>query len=146
MWQAFLSVLTKTLIYFLTYCFYRVLYFSTHRYENGNYWPNLEESNYNWIGSGAGMGYNCNIPLNKTGMGNTEFLTIWHQILLPMAYKVNRNPTSVAVSNSTVEFNSVIKYQLVLIFHFQFNPDLVIVSAGFDAALGCPEVIKNESS
>jgi histone deacetylase 6 len=106
----------------------------------------LEESNYNWIGSGAGMGYNCNIPLNKTGMGNTEFLTIWHQILLPMAYKVNRNPTSVAVSNSTVEFNSVIKYQLVLIFHFQFNPDLVIVSAGFDAALGCPEVIKNESS
>ncbi|CAG7817755.1 unnamed protein product, partial [Allacma fusca] len=85
-----------------------VLYFSTHRFENGNFWPNLEESNFNFIGDSKGLGFNVNIPLNKTGLGNSDFLSIWHQILMPVAY--------------------------------QFNPDLVIVSAGYDAALGCFEV------
>lgn len=88
---------------------FRVFYISTHRYENGLFWPNLKESNYNWIGDGEGIGFNCNIPLNKIGMGNTEFLTTWHQILLPLA--------------------------------FQFNPDLVLISAGFDSALNDPKVI-----
>lgn len=69
-------------------CF-RVLYFSTHRYEHGRFWPNLEESNFNYIGSSDGIGFNCNVPLNKTGMGNADFLTIWHQLLLPLAYQVN---------------------------------------------------------
>ncbi|CAL8109628.1 unnamed protein product [Orchesella dallaii] len=85
----------------------RVLYFSTHRFEHGTFWPNLEESNFQYIGSSDGVGFNCNVPLNKIGMGNSDFLSIWHQLLLPMAY--------------------------------QFNPDLIIVSAGYDAALGCLE-------
>ncbi len=67
---------------------FRVLYFSTHRYEHGMFWPNLEESNFNYIGSSDGIGFNCNVPLNKTGMGNADFLTIWHQLLLPLAYQV----------------------------------------------------------
>lgn len=29
---------------------------------------------------------------------------------------------------------------LVIFVVFQFNPQLVLVSAGYDAALGCPEV------
>lgn len=70
---------------------FRVLYFSTHRYEHGMFWPNLEESNFNYIGSSDGIGFNCNVPLNKTGMGNSDFLTIWHQLLLPLAYQVNLN-------------------------------------------------------
>lgn len=39
-------------------------------------------------------------------MGNTEYLTAFHQIVLPIAY--------------------------------QFAPELVLVSAGFDAAVGDP--------
>jgi len=116
-----------------------VLYFSTHRYEHGTYWPNLEESNYNWIGTGDGIGFNCNIPLNRTGMGNTEFLTVWHQVLLPLAYKVSHfiGQFWFGMLGSLEPCFTV---NLIECCAIQFNPDLVIVSAGYDAALGCPEV------
>ncbi|CAD6242189.1 GSCOCG00009441001-RA-CDS, partial [Cotesia congregata] len=88
----------------------RVVYFSIHRYEQGEFWPNLRESDYHYVGEGKGIGYNFNIPLNKTGMTNADYLAIFQQVLLPMAY--------------------------------EFQPDLIVISAGYDAALGCPEVIK----
>ncbi|KAG7205673.1 hypothetical protein KM043_007623 [Ampulex compressa] len=85
----------------------RVVYFSIHRYEHGKFWPNLRESDYDYVGEGLGKGYNFNVPLNKIGMTNADYIAIFQQVLLPMAY--------------------------------EFQPDLVIVSAGYDAALGCPE-------
>ncbi|XP_059352443.1 polyamine deacetylase HDAC10-like isoform X1 [Daphnia carinata] len=85
----------------------RVLYFSVHRYEHGAFWPNLRESDFHYIGSGAGKGFNVNVPLNQTKMGNADYLAIWHQLLLPLAY--------------------------------EFQPDLIIISAGYDAALDCFE-------
>ncbi|XP_064607029.1 histone deacetylase 6-like [Liolophura sinensis] len=85
----------------------RVLYFSIHRYEYGNFWPSLRESDYDYIGEGDGKGYNINVPLNKTGMTNSDYLAIFQQVLLPVAY--------------------------------EFSPQLVLVSAGYDAVLGCPE-------
>ena len=36
-----------------------------HRYDYGEFWPNLRESDFDHIGKGAGLGYNINIPLNK---------------------------------------------------------------------------------
>ena len=66
----------------------RVLYFSIHRYEHGCFWPNLRESDYHYIGEGAGIGYNVNIPLNKTKMGNADYMALIHQVLLPLAYEV----------------------------------------------------------
>ncbi|OQV25500.1 Histone deacetylase 6 [Hypsibius exemplaris] len=91
----------------------RVLYFSIHRYEQGDFWPNLPESNFNYIGEGSGKGYNINVPLNKTGLGDADYLAILYQVLLPVAY--------------------------------EFNPEMVIVSAGYDAAIGCPEGRMNVS-
>ncbi|XP_015110573.1 histone deacetylase 6 [Diachasma alloeum] len=85
----------------------RVVYFSIHRYENGSFWPNLRESDYHYVGAGAGVGHNFNVPLNKTGMTNGDYLAIFQQVLLPMAY--------------------------------EYQPDLVVISAGYDAAFGCPE-------
>ncbi|KAM7349007.1 histone deacetylase 6 isoform 4-T4 [Cochliomyia hominivorax] len=85
----------------------RVLYFSIHRFEHGTFWPNLKESDFDAIGHGPGLGYNFNLPLNKTGMGNGDYLAIFQQILIPVAV--------------------------------EFQPDLIIISAGYDAALGCPE-------
>ncbi|XP_062700271.1 histone deacetylase 6 isoform X2 [Aedes albopictus] len=82
----------------------RVLYFSIHRYECGKFWPNLRESDFDYVGDGAGLGYNFNVPLNRTGMTNGDYLAIWQQILMPVA--------------------------------MEFNPELVIVSAGYDSALG----------
>lgn len=85
----------------------RVLYASIHRYEMGAYWPELIESNYNFIGEDGGRGFNINIPLNDIGLCDSDYLAIWQNVLLPIFY--------------------------------QFNPDLVIISAGYDAAIGCPE-------
>ncbi|KAL0850817.1 hypothetical protein ABMA28_006740 [Loxostege sticticalis] len=82
----------------------RVVYFSIHRYEHGSFWPNLRQSDYHYVGCGRGKGTTFNVPLNKTGMKDGDYLAIWHQLLLPMA--------------------------------LEFSPELVIVSAGFDAALG----------
>nr|CAD7439480.1 unnamed protein product [Timema bartmani] len=85
----------------------RVLYFSIHRYEYGEFWPNLKESDFHYIGTGKGKGYNFNVPLNRVGMTDGDYLAIFQQLLLPVA--------------------------------LEFQPDLIIVSAGYDAALGCLE-------
>lgn len=92
------------------YFFYddpNVFYVSIHRYEKGKYWPELIESNFNFTGQGKGKGYNMNLPLNETGCNDADFLLMWFNVILPVAY--------------------------------EFDPELVIVSAGYDAAIGCPE-------
>ncbi|XP_019759351.2 histone deacetylase 6 isoform X2 [Dendroctonus ponderosae] len=82
----------------------QVLYFSIHRYEYGKFWPNLEESSFNHVGSGKGTGYNINVPLNQTGLTDYDYLSIILNVLLPVAY--------------------------------EYNPDLVLVSSGFDSCTG----------
>ena len=92
------------------YAFYddpNVMYFSIHRYEQGQFWPNLRESDFDSIGAGTGSGYNCNLPLNSSGMSDSDYLAIIHQVLLPIAY--------------------------------EFQPDIVLVEAGYDGAIGDPE-------
>ena len=84
-----------------------VLYISIHRYERGAWWPNLQESDFTSVGSGPGLGYNCNIPLNTTDNTDADYLAAWHRVVLPLAA--------------------------------EFDPELVLVSAGYDPALGCPE-------
>ncbi|CAH8534937.1 unnamed protein product [Heterobilharzia americana] len=79
------------------YTFYddnRVLFISIH-------------PNYDFIGKGSGKGYNINIPLEEIGMTDSDYLAIFHQIIMPIAT--------------------------------EFNPQLVLISCGFDAAIGCPE-------
>ncbi|KAI8505294.1 Polyamine deacetylase hdac10 [Branchiostoma belcheri] len=85
----------------------RVLFFSIHRYEHTEYWPHMERANYNFVGRGAGKGYNVNVPWNKTGLGDPDYIATFQQVLMPMAY--------------------------------EFDPQLVLVSAGFDSAAGLAE-------
>ncbi|XP_056137660.1 polyamine deacetylase HDAC10 [Lampris incognitus] len=92
------------------YCFEddpSVLYFSWHRYEHRRFWPNLRESDYDSVGRERGAGFNINVPWNKVGMDNSDFLAAFFHVLLPVAY--------------------------------EFCPDLVLVCAGFDSAVGDPE-------
>ena len=77
--------------------------FNYTRYEMGAYWPELIESNYNFIGEEKGRRYNINVPLNDIGLCDTDYLSIWHNILLPIFY--------------------------------EYNPELVLVSAGYDAGM-----------
>ncbi|NWU43552.1 HDA10 deacetylase, partial [Hylia prasina] len=84
-----------------------VLYFSWHRYEHQEFWPSLKESDYDAVGLGRGKGFNINLPWNKVGMGNSDYLAAFFHVLLPMA--------------------------------FEFDPELVIVSSGYDSGIGDPE-------
>ncbi|XP_006016575.1 histone deacetylase 10 isoform X1 [Alligator sinensis] len=84
-----------------------VLYFSWHRYEHQQFWPMLRESDYDAIGQGKGKGFNINVPWNKIGMGNSDYLAAFFHVLLPLA--------------------------------FEFDPELVLVSAGYDSGIGDPE-------
>lgn len=42
-----------------------VLYFSWHRYEHQEFWPQLRESDYDSVGKEKGAGFNINVPWNK---------------------------------------------------------------------------------
>ncbi|XP_067090995.1 polyamine deacetylase HDAC10 [Osmerus mordax] len=84
-----------------------VLYFSWHRYEHQDFWPKLQESDYDSVGKEKGAGFNINVPWNKVGMENSDYLSVFFHVLLPVAY--------------------------------EFCPDLVLVCAGFDSAIGDPE-------
>ncbi|XP_028669144.2 histone deacetylase 6 isoform X1 [Erpetoichthys calabaricus] len=84
-----------------------VLYFSIHRYEYGRIWPHLTESSETAVGQGIGEGYNINVPWNQTGMKDADYITVFTQLLLPVA--------------------------------FEFMPQLVLVSAGFDSGIGDPK-------
>jgi histone deacetylase 6 len=66
----------------------RVVYFSIHRFEHGTFWPNLRESDFDYIGSENAAGKNINVPLNKVGMTNADYLAIFQQLLLPIAVEV----------------------------------------------------------
>ncbi|XP_067096695.1 histone deacetylase 6 isoform X1 [Osmerus mordax] len=84
-----------------------VLYFSVHRYEQASFWPHLPESDSSAIGTGAGEGYTINLPWNKTGMKDADYIAAFQQLLLPVAY--------------------------------EFQPQLVLVAAGFDSVIGDPK-------
>ncbi|KAL7542290.1 hypothetical protein ACHAXR_013391 [Thalassiosira sp. AJA248-18] len=81
-----------------------VLYFSTHRYHGGNFFPFLQHGGPKNVGNGAGEGFNMNVGWNEKKMGDDEYLVVWEKLLMPIAE--------------------------------EFQPDLVLVSAGFDAARG----------
>ncbi|KAM4618505.1 polyamine deacetylase HDAC10 isoform 2-T2 [Polymixia lowei] len=72
------------------YCFEddpSVLYFSWHRYEHQNFWPNLRESDYDSVGKEKGAGFTINVPWNKVGMENSDYLAVFFHVLLPAAYE-----------------------------------------------------------
>ncbi|CAH2316984.1 histone deacetylase 6 isoform X1 [Pelobates cultripes] len=84
-----------------------VLYFSIHRYENGSFWPHLTESSCTAVGKDRGVRYNINVPWNKTGMTDADYIMAFLHLLLPVAY--------------------------------EFQPQLVLVAAGYDSVVGDPK-------
>lgn len=70
-----------------SFFFPSVLYFSVHRYENGSFWSHLKESASSSVGSGAGQGYNINIPWNKVynlQLNHAYYLTAHVNISAPV--------------------------------------------------------------
>uniref|UniRef100_A0A0N5B668 Hist_deacetyl domain-containing protein n=1 Tax=Strongyloides papillosus TaxID=174720 RepID=A0A0N5B668_STREA len=76
---------------------------SIHRYENGEYWPHLFESNFDILCSSNTL----NIPLNEIGLNDFHYIHIMSKIVFP--------------------------------FIFDFKPNIILVSCGYDAAIGDPK-------
>lgn len=83
-----------------------VLYISSHRYDDGSFYPGT--GHLHRQGADDGLGFNMNIPFDRKqdGYSDGDFLAVFHQLILPVAT--------------------------------EFDPDLVIIAAGFDAARGDP--------
>ncbi|KAK3762822.1 hypothetical protein RRG08_040517 [Elysia crispata] len=102
----------------------RVLYISIHRYEYGVFWPHLRESDYDNIGKDKGKGFNVNVPLNQVGMTDADYLSILHQLILPLAYEFS--PQLILIASG---YDAALGCP-------EFSPQLVMVCSGFDAAIG----------
>ncbi|GFP91735.1 histone deacetylase 5 [Phtheirospermum japonicum] len=84
----------------------RVLFFSVHRHDSGNFYPFSDDGSYGMIGEGPGAGYNINVPWENDMCGDADYLAVWDHILIPVAE--------------------------------EFDPDMIIISAGFDAVIDDP--------
>jgi len=82
----------------------RIMYFSTHRYDHGKFYPSSRAAGPDVIGEGDAKGTNINVAWQGGGHGDRAYLAAWEEILLPKAK--------------------------------EFQPELILVSAGFDAAKG----------
>jgi len=84
----------------------RVLFFSTHRYDKGSFYPCLPGASPQDVGEAEGQGYSVNVGWNESMVGDEPYKWAWEYVLLPMAKA--------------------------------FDPELILISAGFDAARGDP--------
>ncbi|TMS35171.1 hypothetical protein L596_002625 [Steinernema carpocapsae] len=80
----------------------RIRLISSHRYEEGKFWPQLPES-----GICNKYKNTINLPLNEVGHGDSEYVYFFNGLIIPVIHDL--------------------------------QPDLILVSCGFDAALGDPE-------
>lgn len=68
-------------------------------------------------------------------MENSDYLAVFFHVLLPVAYEVSQEINSLRIICADCILESIDLNVLL-----QFCPDLVLVSAGFDSAIGDPEV------
>nr|XP_009394771.1 PREDICTED: histone deacetylase 5-like isoform X1 [Musa acuminata subsp. malaccensis] len=84
----------------------RVLFFSVHRFDFGDFYPSGDDGAYCMIGEGPGAGYNINVPWEHGQCSDADYIAVWDHVLIPIAK--------------------------------EYNPDIILVSAGFDAAIDDP--------
>ncbi|KAB1252430.1 Histone deacetylase 6 [Camelus dromedarius] len=94
-----------------------VLYFSIHRYEQGRFWPHLKASDWSTTGFGQGQGYTINVP--------------WNQDIRIM-------PLCLQVGMRDADYIAAFLHVLLPV-ALEFQPQLVLVAAGFDALQGDPK-------
>jgi histone deacetylase 6 len=89
-----------------------VLYMSIHRYDNGTFYPYLKDSSSLFLGENEGKGFNVNIAWDT---------------------ETPKELSAISDGDYKLAFDGIIDPMLD-----QFRPDLVLVSAGFDAMLNDP--------
>ncbi|NWU66354.1 HDAC4 deacetylase, partial [Pterocles burchelli] len=118
--------------------FYRdpdVLYISLHRHDDGNFFPGSGAADE--VGAGPGEGFNVNVAWTgglDPPMGDPEYLAAFR-------YRSSSCCSSLSpgarLSQRSAPLLSVTRTVVMPIAH-EFSPDVVLVSAGFDAADGHP--------
>lgn len=115
---------------------HNVLYVSIHRYDNGTFFPGTGRPEE--IGAGAGLGFNVNVafsgPSNFQGIsGESCWLgregSIFPFLLYPSASNFG-DPEYLSAFRS-----------IIIPIAREFDPDLVLVSAGFNATGGHPPTL-----
>lgn len=104
-----------------------VLYVSLHRYDYGTFFPKSTDADCGVVGAGSGEGFNVNIPWNKVFAGQRSVLFGFFLLLISLSQK----------GMGDVEY-ALAMQRIVLPIAYEFDPQLVLVSAGFDAAIGDP--------
>ena len=61
---------------------------SLHRYDYGFYYPSREDADSRFTGGEDALGYNVNVAWNRDKMGDPEYLSAFHHIVMPIAYEV----------------------------------------------------------
>ena len=64
-----------------------VLYISIHAYLDGSFYPNGPYGNHLHCGVGPGLGSNINIPWERQGMGDADYLYAFQKIVMPVAFE-----------------------------------------------------------
>lgn len=105
----------------------KVLYISIHRYENGAFFPKGPDGNYDVVGKNAGRGFNVNIPWNKVSIAH----------MYPLFQYSQRYTFDLQKGMGDLEYALAFQ-QLIMPIAYEYDPQLVLVSAGFDAAIGDP--------
>ncbi|XP_021091612.1 histone deacetylase 6 isoform X5 [Mesocricetus auratus] len=75
-----------------------VLYVSLHRYDHGTFFPMGDEGASSQVGRAAGIGFTVNVPWNGPRVGDADYLTAWHRLVLPIAYEGGYNLASISES------------------------------------------------
>ncbi|XP_045691083.1 polyamine deacetylase HDAC10 isoform X1 [Phyllostomus hastatus] len=112
-----------------------VLYFSWHRYEHGRFWPYLPESDADAVGQGRGRGFTVNLPWNQ---GHPRSLGCGGAGPTARPGRAQRRCLWLQVGMGNADYVAAFLHVLLPL-ALEFDPELVLVSAGFDSAIGDPE-------
>lgn len=67
-----------------------VLYVSLHRYDNGTFFPSTEDAAPDRVGVAKGTGYNVNVAWSGGRMGDSDYLSAFHHVVMPIATEVKK--------------------------------------------------------
>uniref|UniRef100_A0A674MJX9 Protein deacetylase HDAC6 n=1 Tax=Takifugu rubripes TaxID=31033 RepID=A0A674MJX9_TAKRU len=119
-----------------------VLYFSVHRFEQGSFWPHLPESDSHFVGSSGAEGSNINLPWNKVSLSSWSPRSCrlgCYGVTSRAAEASNGTVLSCVLAPQTgmkdADYIAAFQQLLLPVAH-EFQPQLVLVCAGFDAAAG----------